>query len=185
MRSMVLEFTKDKTCYYLDKQYMLGDSLLVAPIFNDESRAEYYLPQGIWTNFFTGKEYRGGTWIEEQHDYLSIPLMVRENSVVAVGAHDDKPDYDYADGCELRVYAVHDGVKIDTAVYGMNNVVELSASIRRQGHSILVTADSVKPYTIRMINMRAAEVTSGFLTIEGNDSIITPNPGANVVEITF
>ena len=31
MRSMVLEFTKDKTCHYLDKQYMLGDSLLVAP----------------------------------------------------------------------------------------------------------------------------------------------------------
>ena len=61
---MVLEFTKDKTCHYLDKQYMLGDSLLVAPIFNDESKAEYYLPQGIWTNFFTGKEYRGGAWIE-------------------------------------------------------------------------------------------------------------------------
>ncbi len=185
MRSMVLEFTKDKTCHYLDKQYMFGDSLLVAPIFNDESRAEYYLPQGIWTNFFTGKEYRGGTWIEEQHNYLSIPLMVRENSVVAVGAHDDKPDYDYADGCELRVYAVHDGVKIDTAVYGMNNTVELSASIRRQGHSIIVTADSIKPYTIRMINMRAAEVTSGFLTIEGNDSTVTPNSGSNVIEITF
>ncbi len=36
-----------------------------------------------------------------------------------------------------------------------------------------------------MINMRAAEVTSGFLTIEGNDSIVTPNSGANVIEITF
>ena len=67
MRSMVLEFTKDKTCHYLDKQYMLGDSLLVAPIFNDESRAEYYLPQGIWTNFFTGQGIPGGgTWIEER-----------------------------------------------------------------------------------------------------------------------
>ena len=185
MRSMVLEFTKDKTCHYLDKQYMLGDSLLVAPIFNEESRAEYYLPQGIWTNFFTGREYRGGTWIEEQHGYLSIPLMVRENSVVAVGAHEDRPDYDYADGCELRVYAVHDGVKIDTEVYGMNNTVELSASIKRQGHTILVTADSTKPYTIRMINMRAAEAKNGFLTLEGNDSIVTPDQGASVIEILF
>ncbi len=185
MRSMVLEFTKDKTCHYLDKQYMLGDSLLVAPIFNDESRAEYYLPQGIWTNFFTGKEYRGGTWIEEQHGYLSIPLMVRENSVVAVGAHDDRPDYDYADGCELRVYAIHDGVKIDTEVYGMNNTVELSVSVKRQGRSILVTADGSKPYTIRMMNMRAANAVNGFLTIEGNDSIVTPDQGANVIEIMF
>ena len=28
-------------------QYMLGDSLLVAPIFNEDSMAEYYLPEGI------------------------------------------------------------------------------------------------------------------------------------------
>lgn len=59
MRSMVLEYTEDKMCNYLDKQYMLGDNLLVAPIFNDESRAEYYLPAGIWTNFFTGKGIQG------------------------------------------------------------------------------------------------------------------------------
>ena len=32
MRSMVMEFTSDKTCHYLDKQYMLGDNLLAAPI---------------------------------------------------------------------------------------------------------------------------------------------------------
>ena len=39
MRSMVLEYTEDKTCHYVDKQYMLGDNLLVAPIFNDQSIA--------------------------------------------------------------------------------------------------------------------------------------------------
>ena len=54
MRSMVMEFTSDKTCHYLDKQYMLGDNLLAAPIFNDQSIAEYYLPKGTWTDFFTG-----------------------------------------------------------------------------------------------------------------------------------
>ena len=111
--------------------------------------------------------------------------MVRENSVVAVGAHDDRPDYDYADGCELRVYAIHDGVRIDTEVYGMNNTVELSACIKRQGHSIIATVDGGKPYRIRMVNMRAANAVNGFLTIEGNDSIVTPDQGANVVEITF
>ena len=185
MRSMVLEYTDDKNCHYLDKQYMFGDSLLVAPIFNDESRAEYYLPKGIWTNFFTGKEYKGGTWIEENHSYLSIPLMVRENSIIAVGAHDDKPDYDYADNCELRVYALHDGAKADTVVYGMENVAELSVSVKRQGHTIIVTSEGDKPYTIRMVNLRAATSVNGLVVIDGNDSLITPDKGANVVEITF
>ncbi len=185
MRSMVLEFTKDRTCHYLDKQYMLGDNLLVAPIFNDKGKAEYYLPKGIWTNFFTGKEYKGGTWVEEQHGYLSIPLMVRENSIVAIGNCDAKPDYDYANGCELRVYALHDGVKVDTEVYGMSNVIELSVSVKRQGRTIHVTADGAKPFKIRMVNMHAAEAKNGLVTIDGNDSVITPDSGASVVEIGF
>lgn len=185
MRSMVLEFTFDKNCQYLDKQYMLGDNLLVAPIFNDESRAEYYLPKGIWTNFFTGKEYKGGTWVEETHSYLSIPLMVRENSIVAIGAHDDRPDYDYADGCELRVYALHDGAKADTVVYGMENVPELTVSVKRQGHTIIVTSDGNKPYTIRMVNLHAASAVNGLVVIDGNDTLVTPDKNANIIEITF
>lgn len=46
MRAMMLEFQDDLACNYLDKQYMLGDSILVAPIFNEEGEANYYLPEG-------------------------------------------------------------------------------------------------------------------------------------------
>ncbi|MBR6960877.1 MAG: alpha-xylosidase, partial [Clostridiales bacterium] len=49
MRAMVMEFPEDRTACYLDKEYILGDSLMVAPIFNDNSMAEYYLPEGTWT----------------------------------------------------------------------------------------------------------------------------------------
>ena len=59
MRSMVLEFTGDKNCSYLATQYMLGDSLLVAPIFNDKSMAEYYLPEGTWTSLLSGEVKEG------------------------------------------------------------------------------------------------------------------------------
>jgi alpha-D-xyloside xylohydrolase len=111
--------------------------------------------------------------------------MVRENSIVVTGAHDDKADYDYANGCELRVYAIHDGVKLDTVVYGMDNAVELSVSVKRLGHCIHVTADGSKNYSIRMINMHASNAVNGFLTIDGNDSVITPDAGAEMIEITF
>ena len=62
MRSMVLEFTEDKNCAYLATQYMLGDSLLAAPIFRDDSIAEYYLPEGTWTSLLTGEVKEGGKW---------------------------------------------------------------------------------------------------------------------------
>lgn len=185
MRSMVLEFTKDKTCHYLDKQYMLGDNLLVAPIFNENSIAEYYLPKGIWTNYFTGKEYHGGTWIEEKHNYLSIPLMVKENSILAIGAHDDRPDYDYADNVELRIYALHDGIKASADVYDMNQNLALNIVAKRMGHTINISVDSEKPYTIRMINLHAKEAQGAFLVVEGNDTIVKPDAGASMIEIKF
>uniref|UniRef100_UPI0024091362 alpha-xylosidase n=1 Tax=Gracilibacillus dipsosauri TaxID=178340 RepID=UPI0024091362 len=50
MRSMVLEFPDDPLCETLDRQYMLGDSVLVAPIFNEEGIGSFYLPKGKWTH---------------------------------------------------------------------------------------------------------------------------------------
>lgn len=35
LRSMMLEFPHDPACDYLDRQYMLGDSVLVAPVFSE------------------------------------------------------------------------------------------------------------------------------------------------------
>ncbi len=46
MRAMFVEFPDDPTCRYLDRQYMLGPSLLVAPLFRQDYQAEYYLPEG-------------------------------------------------------------------------------------------------------------------------------------------
>ena len=53
-RAMVLEFPQDPTARTLDRQYMFGDDLLVAPVFHDR-RAEYYLPDGEWTHLVTGE----------------------------------------------------------------------------------------------------------------------------------
>src|SRR5574344_348159 len=47
MRAMLLEFPDDPGCRTLDRQYMLGDSLLVAPVFSPDGLVEYYLPEGI------------------------------------------------------------------------------------------------------------------------------------------
>ena len=122
MRSMVLEFTQDRSCHYLDKQYMLGDNLLVAPIFNPEGKGIFYLPKGTWTDFFTGEVMEGERWIEKEYDYLHLPLMVKENSIVAIGAHDDGPEYDYADGAEIRIYALAEGKETESVIYDLSRI---------------------------------------------------------------
>ena len=180
MRSMVLEYTEDRTCHYVDKQYMLGDNLLVAPIFNDQSMAEYYLPKGTWTDFFTGEEKEGCGWITEKHGYLSIPLMVKENSIVAMGAHDDKPDYDYGDGAELRLYALKDGRNAEAVVYGMDQKEEIAMTAKREGNQIHITVKSDRNYSVRLVNVAAASVSAGDVKTEGKDTVISLSGNAEV-----
>jgi alpha-D-xyloside xylohydrolase len=86
MRPMMMEFPEDPSCLYLDRQYMLGDSLLVAPIFNSDGVADFYLPAGTWISLITGESVAGGTWRSETHGYTSLPLYVRESSLTQNGA---------------------------------------------------------------------------------------------------
>lgn len=90
MRAMLLEFPKDKMCQYLDKQYLLGDSLLVAPVFNEDGVAEYYLPNdgGDWTDFFTGEKKEGGKWYQAQCCGCKNDTRVRKYGSDGVQKHD-------------------------------------------------------------------------------------------------
>ncbi|KZT57348.1 glycoside hydrolase family 31 protein [Calocera cornea HHB12733] len=107
MRATFLEYPDDKTTYHLDQQYMLGPSLLVAPVFgNDTYLHEYYLPAGRWTSFWDdAKVVEGPRWIKEKVAYDSIPVWVREGSVLVLGPKGSKvPDYDYLESGTVKVY---------------------------------------------------------------------------------
>lgn len=134
MRSMVLEYTEDPTCAYLDKQYFLGDSLLVAPIFNDKSMAKFYLPEGKWTNYFTGEVKEGGKWYRESVPYTEIPLYVKPGTLLALGAK-EQAVYDYEDNVTLKLYELGDGETASTVVYGQDRTKRLEASVTRTGDS--------------------------------------------------
>jgi alpha-D-xyloside xylohydrolase len=81
MRAMTLEFPDDPACDTLDRQYMLGDALLVAPVFSDEI-VEYYVPAGRWHNLITGEEIQGPGWKRESHGFQSLPLLLREGYAI-------------------------------------------------------------------------------------------------------
>lgn len=183
MRSMVLEFTEDRTCHYVDKQYMLGESLLVAPIFNEESLADYYLPAGRWTDFFTGEVKEGGRWIQEKHGYLSVPLLVKENSIVAIGAHDDKPDYDYGEDTELRIYEPVADTTVTETVYGMDGSEEIKISVTTEEGRISVSVDTGKTVSVRLVNRKAKAVENAEMQVTDNDTVLTKIAGKAVVTL--
>lgn len=175
MRSMVMEYQDDDACTYLDKQYMLGDSILVAPIFNDQGEAKYYLPEGKWTNFITGKKYDGGRWIKEYHDYLSIPMMVKENSLVAVGHDNTRPDYDFREGVSVLAYDLADKAEACTKVLDMKRNETLSVTVLKDGNTINVKSTGTdKSWSLVLKDVtNVADVNGLTFEVVGNDTKIT------------
>ncbi len=169
MRAMVLEFAEDRTCHYLAQQYLLGDSLLVAPVLNEEGIGEYYLPEGIWTDFLTGEQKEGARWYRQHCGYQEIPLMVRPNSIIALGAREDTPEYDYADDVTFYVYEPKD---VETEVYDMAGKRAAKLRVVRDGEMIAIEAQTNKPFTVRLIHMEADSAEGAELSIVSGDSVL-------------
>lgn len=148
MRSMALEFEQDRNCDYLCSQYMLGESLLVAPVMNEQGMAQYYLPDGVWTNVLTGERRHGGRWMREHHDYTSVPLYARPGSIIAFGARDDSAVYDYADGAEFRVYELGEGETAHACVCGAGGAAEAVISICRTKEEYRIDYSGEKPCSV-------------------------------------
>ena len=131
MRSMVVEFPDDKVCQSLDLQYMLGESLLVAPIFNDEGTCEYYLPPGSWTGLLDGKVRRGPGYHRETFDNFHLPLLVREDSALPVGRK-DKPDYCWEESVEKIVLGACTGEKLVVPIPSLLRLGEIDSRLEVQ-----------------------------------------------------
>lgn len=148
MRPMMLEFPEDLTAQMLDRQYMLGESLLVAPVFSAAGDADVYLPEGSWTSLLTGSVAAGGKWRREQHGFMSLPLYVRQNTVLPMGDCEERPDYDFADGVTLHLYEIQDGARIETVVPGLSGKPAARFMVSRSGSMFTVETDSPKPYHV-------------------------------------
>ena len=148
MRPMMLEFPDDPACDTLDRQYMMGESLLVAPVFHADSHVDYYLPDGLWTSLLDGRKVQGGHWQKETHDFLSLPLMVRPGTVLPMGKHDDRPDYDYTDGLELHVYQLAEGQTVTVKIPDLKGQLAATYTVTMKNGKAEVATDSKKPYTV-------------------------------------
>ncbi len=94
-RSPLLDFPGDAALHEVDDQFMVGDRLMVAPLFAGEGNRAVVLPAGSdWHDLWTGKLHRGGDRLTFAQDYREIPAFVRAGSVLPwarVGSHAADP----------------------------------------------------------------------------------------------
>jgi len=104
LRPMQLAFPEDPAVAYLDRQYMLGPDVLVAPVMQEGGTVEFYIPQGRWTQLLTGETVEGGRWLNERHGFDSLPLYLRDGATLAVRAAESEQSMHIAPEITLEVH---------------------------------------------------------------------------------
>ncbi len=149
MRAMVMEYSFDPATLSLDRQYMLGDNLLVAPVFNEEGICSFYLPNtGTWTDIQTGEALEGGKWYEKKYDYFGMPLYAKPNSIIAYGNFTRNFAYDYVTDAKLVIYGLEDGKTAECKIYDKEANLALTVTAVRNGDTIKVSSDKAAKFTV-------------------------------------
>ncbi|GAA4895091.1 alpha-xylosidase [Streptomonospora salina] len=169
MRAMLLEFPDDPTCHHLETQYMLGSDLLVAPVFSGDGEVEYYVPEGEWRHLLTGEAVQGPAWRREEHAFDSLPLLVRPGAVLPMGAVQERPDYDFADGVTLCVYPGGGTEPVRTEVPAADGSPAAVFTSRRDGDTVVVESATgdVPAWNVLVVGASADTPAEGARSVTG------------------
>jgi len=184
MRAMVLQYPADLACRTLDRQYCLGDDLLVAPVFH-ERRAEYYLPEGEWVHLLTGERRKGGHWSTENVDFFHVPLWIAPNGIVPMSAELDQVDYDYAKQVRL-VLGVPEGNSSRTvAIVDTRGKLVCTFTVTHQGSVITVKSEPRRSdFEVQLPFAKELRTLEGGRRVEPTVPAVPGDPGGIVVGAT-
>jgi len=188
LRAMLLEFPGDPASDTLDRQYMLGDALLVAPVMTEDGCVSYYLPGGKWTHLLTHEAVAGGTWHTTQHNFFSLPLFVRPGSILPLGACDDRPDYDYADGVTFQLHQLAPGTTATCRIPALDGSAarSLTASRTEESLTLELSGPHTGPWSVQLVGIGSVRsVESASLQMDAGGALILPDEGARLLTVHF
>ena len=145
-------------------QYLFGDGLTVCPVTSpadpetELGEAEVYLPEGVWTDFFTGLRYRGGRRLGMYRPLGSIPVLAKAGSIIPMnGEARLKNGADLPEKILLRIFPDAGG---EAELIEDNGLLPQDPACRRA--------------VTRVCVRRGAGLTVKILPPEGDTSLLPP-----------
>lgn len=82
LRPLFLEFPDDHITYKIEDDFMIGNSLLAAPVCSEDNKVNLYFPDGKWADWYDGSIINGTTAVTTNVPIDRIPLFIRQNAVI-------------------------------------------------------------------------------------------------------
>lgn len=81
MAGLFFDYAHDDSIWDVPYQYMLGRSLLIAPVIAEGvTSLRVYLPEGDWIDFWNGKKRTGKQWINVETPIDRIPVFIKADA---------------------------------------------------------------------------------------------------------
>ena len=135
-RPLLMDYPKDERTHTISDQYMVGEGLMAAPLYQNSKTRKVYFPEGTWYNFNTNEKYEGNREYDINTELDELPLYVRQGALLPLSATVPNVDAQTVFNLHCKVYGVptatcqlfeDDGISYDYQK-GKYNTVTLEAA---------------------------------------------------------
>lgn len=143
IRSLGLEFSGEPASVFADSEYMLGSSLLVAPVTSASDTLRIYIPSGIWTDFMTHEKIQGPRYISRKVSGGNVPVFVRPNSIVPTKTTDNQTNIGGLDNLTFTCFGLGNGTTAACEVFGAGGQASGVITAEVAGNKITVRTNNL------------------------------------------
>ena len=155
---MYYHYPKNEEAYNCRNEYFFGSEIIVAPITSPKDKhtnlagVEVWLPEGRYTDIFTGRIYKGGRKIKVFRDESSIPVFAKEGAVIPLGLNDRTNDSTNPANMELLIYRGNNKFSMyeddgETMNFENGEFAFTDYEIKENGNSLEFSVSPARGYT--------------------------------------
>lgn len=81
-RPLLMDYPQDERLRTISDQYMIGNGLMAAPLYENKKTRTVYFPEGTWYNFNTNEKYEGNREYQIETAFDQLPIYVRQGTIL-------------------------------------------------------------------------------------------------------
>ena len=199
---MYYAYPEDKNAYECRNEFFFGTELIVAPITEHTSLktnlagVNVWLPEGRYTDIFTGRIYKGNKFVKMFRDIDYIPVLAKEGAIIPMSANDRTNDCSNPETLELLVYrgsntftlyeddgdtlSYRNGEYLKTAFTVSENADKVEFSVSK-ADGVADVAPGNRTFVIKFKDIVSADAD---ITVDGAGCDAKPEKVGDTIEIT-
>ncbi len=147
---MYYAYPEDKSAYECKNEFFFGTELIVAPITEHTCEktnlagVNVWIPEGRYTDIFTGRIYKGNRFVKMYRDIETIPVLAKEGAIIPMDTNDRTNDCSNPEKLELWVYRGNNTFTLyeddgETLSYQNGEYLKTAFTVAENGNKVTFT----------------------------------------------